>query len=147
MTGTELVNILKSPTSKIVIFGTLLIIGTLVLLPILTRNDDPDSIVQETELRQEEKAPLDIDSNIPRFKLDRDSESADTSSEPPPPFFYFPEKFSPPQNGEFFESQKEEHFHFSKNSPGETGTSFCLKKEFEHRENGRKKIRTSDLYS
>ena len=35
----------------------------------------------------------------------------------PGPFFYFPEKFSPPQNGEFFESQKEEHFHFSKNSP------------------------------
>lgn len=65
----------------------------------------------------------------------------------PRPFFYFPEKFSPPQNGEFFESQKEEHFHFSKNSPGETGTSFCLKKEFEHRENGRKEIRTSDLYS
>ena len=63
------------------------------------------------------------------------------------PFFYFPEKFSPPQTGEFFESQKEEHFHFSKNSPGETGTSFCLKKEFEHRENGRKEIRTSDLYS
>ena len=65
----------------------------------------------------------------------------------PGPFFYFPEKFSPPQTGEFFESQKEEHFHFSKNSPGETGTSFCLKKEFEHRENGRKEIRTSDLYS
>ena len=61
--------------------------------------------------------------------------------------FYFPEKFSPPQNGEFFESQKEEHFHFSKNSPGETGTSFCLKKEFEHRENGRKEIRTSGLYT
>ena len=38
----------------------------------------------------------------------------------PGPFFYFPEKFSPPQTGEFFESQKEEHFHFSKNSPGET---------------------------
>ena len=35
----------------------------------------------------------------------------------PRPFFYFSEKFSPPQNGEFFESQKEEHFHFSKNSP------------------------------
>ena len=46
----------------------------------------------------------------------------------PGPFFYFPEKFSPTQNGEIFESQKEEHFHFSKNSPGETGTSFCLKK-------------------
>ena len=65
----------------------------------------------------------------------------------PRAFFYFLEKFSPPQTGEFFESQKEEHFHFSKNSPGETGTSFCLKKEFEHRENGRKEIRTSDLYS
>lgn len=65
----------------------------------------------------------------------------------PGPFFYFPEKFSPPQTGEFFESQKEEHFHFSKNSPGETGTSFCLKKEFEHRENGRKEIRTSGLYT
>ena len=38
-------------------------------------------------------------------------------SENPGPFFYFPEKFSPPQTGEFFESQKEEHFHFSKNSP------------------------------
>ena len=42
----------------------------------------------------------------------------------PRAFFYFLEKFSSPQNGEFFESQKEEHFHFSKNSPGETGTSF-----------------------
>ena len=62
-------------------------------------------------------------------------------------FFYFPEKFSPPQTGEFFESQKEEHFHFSKNSPGETGTLFCLKKEFEHCENGRKEIRTSGLYT
>ena len=48
--------------------------------------------------------------------------------ENPRAFFYFLEKFSPPQTGEFFESQKEEHFHFSKNSPGETGTSFCLKK-------------------
>ena len=46
----------------------------------------------------------------------------------PRPFFYFSEKFSPPQNGEFFESQKDEHFHFSKNSPGETETLFCLKK-------------------
>ena len=49
-------------------------------------------------------------------------------AEIPRAFFYFLEKFSPPQTGEFFESQKEEHFHFSKNSPGETGTSFCLKK-------------------
>ena len=103
MTGTELVNILKSPTSKIVIFGTLLITGTLVLLPILTRNDDPDPIVQETELRQEEKAPLDIDSNIPRFKLDRDSESADTSSEPPPVIGESAEKTSSRQREERLE--------------------------------------------
>lgn len=48
----------------------------------------------------------------------------DDNKDYPGAFFYFLEKFSPPQNGEFFESQKEEHFHFSKNSPGETGTSF-----------------------
>ena len=58
--------------------------GQRVLVRVSTGMEYPDSIVQETELRQEEKAPLDIDSNIPRFKLDRDSESADTSSEPPP---------------------------------------------------------------
>ena len=60
MTGTELVNIIKSPTSKIV------------------------TIVQETELRQEEKAPLDIGSDIPRFKLDRDSDSEVAAETPPP---------------------------------------------------------------
>ena len=49
-----------------------------------------------------------------------ESGATDISAIFPRPFFYFPEKFSPPQNGEFFESQKEEHFHFSKNSPGET---------------------------
>ena len=38
MTGTELVNIIKSPTSKIVMFGTLLITGALILVPILNRN-------------------------------------------------------------------------------------------------------------
>lgn len=77
----------------------------------------------------------------------KDLVPVNTSQEFPGPFFYFPEKFSPPQTGEFFESQKEEHFHFSKNSPGETGTLLCLKKEFEHRENGRKEIRTSGLYT
>ena len=79
--------------------------------------------------------------------MNRREVSGSSKSGNPGPFFYFPEKFSPPQTGEFFESQKEEHFHFSKNSPGETGTSFCLKKEFEHRENGRKEIRTSGLYT
>ena len=84
MTGTELVNIIKSPTSKIVMFGTLLITGALILVPMLNRNEDPNSIVQETELRQEEKAPLDIGSDIPRFKLDRDSDSGAAAETPPP---------------------------------------------------------------
>ena len=34
------------------------------------------------------------------------------------PFFYFPEKFSPPQNDEFFKSLKMGYFVISKNSPG-----------------------------
>ena len=84
MTGTELVNIIKSPISKIVMFGTLLITGALILVPMLNRNEDPNSIVQETELRQEEKAPLDIGSDIPRFKLDRDSDSGAATETPPP---------------------------------------------------------------
>ena len=78
MTGTELVNIIKSPTSKIVMFGTLLITGALILVPMLNRNEDPNSIVQE------EKAPLDIGSDIPRFKLDRDSDSGAAAETPPP---------------------------------------------------------------
>ena len=84
MTGTELVNIIKSPTSKIVMFGTLRIPGALILVPMLNRNEDPNSIVQETELRQEEKAPLNIGSDIPRFKLDRDSDSGAAAETPPP---------------------------------------------------------------
>ena len=88
-----------------------------------------------------------LSSNLPPKRKNRPEDRSAENRKNGGPFFYFPEKFSPSQNGEFFESQKEEHFHFSKNSPGETGTSFCLKKEFEHRENGRKEIRTSDLYS
>ena len=93
------------------------------------------------------RAKRELSSNLPPKRKNRPKDRSVENFENGGPFFYFPEKFSPPQNGEFFESQKEEHFHFSKNSPGETGTSFCLKKEFEHRENGRKEIRTSDLYS
>lgn len=93
------------------------------------------------------RAKRELSSNLPPKRKNRPEDRSAENFENGRPFFYFPEKFSPPQTGEFFESQKEEHFHFSKNSPGETGTSFCLKKEFEHRENGRKEIRTSDLYS
>ena len=68
------------------------------------------------------------DSKSPPKQKKRPEDRSAENSQNGGAFFYFPEKFSPPQNGEFFESQKEEHFHFSKNSPGETGTSFCLKK-------------------
>ena len=93
------------------------------------------------------RAKRELSSNLPPKRKNRPEDRSAENQENGRPFFYFPEKFSPPQTGEFFESQKEEHFHFSKNSPGETGTSFCLKKEFEHRENGRKEIRTSGLYT
>ena len=86
MTATELVNILKSPTSKIVIFSSLLVFGALIFLPFLNRNDDSNSIVQETELQQEEKEPLDISSDIPRFKVDRDKEAeVKENGDTPPP--------------------------------------------------------------
>lgn len=75
MNANELVNILKSPTSKVICFGTAIIAGALLVIPMLNRDDDPASVRQETELRQEEKAPLDISSNIPRFKLDKRSDA------------------------------------------------------------------------
>ncbi len=89
MTGTELVNIIKSPTSKVLIFGTLLIGGALILIPMLNRDDNPDSVKQETELKQEEKAPLEIGTGIPRFKLDKRSDKVEQSAsgmdDAPPP--------------------------------------------------------------
>ena len=81
MTGTELVNILKSPTSKIIFFGVLLIGGALVLIPMLNRDEDPSAIQENTELKQEEKAPIEIGSGIPQFKADRESENG---VKPPP---------------------------------------------------------------
>jgi len=81
MTGTELVNILKSPTSKIIFFGVLLIGGALVLIPMLNRDEDPSAIQENTELKQEEKAPIEIGSGIPQFKADRENEKGTT---PPP---------------------------------------------------------------
>lgn len=75
MNATELVNILKSPTSKVICFGTAIIVGALLVIPMLNRDDDPNSVRQETELKQEEKAPLDIGSDIPRFKLDKRAET------------------------------------------------------------------------
>ena len=81
MTGTELVNILKSPTSKIIFFGVLLIGGALVLIPMLNRDEDPSAIKENTELKQEEKAPIEIGSGIPQFKADREREK-DTAQPP-----------------------------------------------------------------
>ena len=85
MTGTELVNILKSPTSKIVIFGVLLIAGALLLIPLLNRNDKTSSIQENTELKQEEKAPIEIGSGIPQFKAEAEGNKTVSKASPPPP--------------------------------------------------------------
>lgn len=89
MTATELVNIIKSPTSKVLIFGTLIIAGALIAIPFLSRDDNPDSIKQETELKQEEKAPLEIGTGIPRFKVNKGSENTEENfpldDDGPPP--------------------------------------------------------------
>lgn len=88
MTATELVNIIKSPTSKILAFGMAIIVGALILIPFLSRDDNPALITQETELRQEDKAPLDIGTGIPRFKLNKNSESTEETihaEDSPPP--------------------------------------------------------------
>ena len=86
----------------------------------------PVSTVQRSAPQQ----PVQFEANAPDWSLQHDMRNPINPSTPEyaRPFFYFSEKFSPPQNGEFFESQKDEHFHFSKNSPGETETLFCLKK-------------------
>ena len=62
-------------------------------------------------------------------------------------FFIFQKNSLHLKMANFSSLKRRSKFSFSKNSPWETGTSFWLKKEFEHRENGRKEIRTSDLYS
>jgi hypothetical protein len=71
MNANELVNILKSPTSKVIFFGVLLIGGALALIPFLTRDDDPKAVKEETELTKEEKAPIEMGTEIPRFKVDK----------------------------------------------------------------------------
>ncbi|MBN2642945.1 MAG: hypothetical protein JXR78_14940, partial [Victivallales bacterium] len=71
MTGTELVNIIKSPTAKVLILGTAIITGALILIPMLNRDDEPGAVAQQTELKQEEKAPFEISTGIPRFKLEK----------------------------------------------------------------------------
>ena len=62
-------------------------------------------------------------------------------------FFIFQKNSLHLKMANFSSLKRRSKFSFSKNSPGETGTLFCLKKEFEHRENGRKEIRTSGLYT
>ncbi len=85
MTGTEFINILKSPTSKILIFLVLLVVGTLIVIPLVSRENTSSSIVQETELQPSEKEPIDIDSDIPQFKVERiDSVSGKAEDLPPP---------------------------------------------------------------
>lgn len=90
MTGNDIMNIIKSPTSKVLLFGSALIAGALIAIPHLTRDDAPLSVQQQTELTQEEKAALEIQSGIPRFQLDRQEPAASdmaeglTANRPPP---------------------------------------------------------------
>ncbi len=87
MNANELVNILKSPTSKVIISGVLLVGGALILIPLLTRSDDLHAVKEEPELTQEEKAPIEMGTEIPRFKADKKQEtgtSAQTAPSPPP---------------------------------------------------------------
>ena len=75
MNANELVNILKSPTSKVIFFGVLLIGGALALIPLLTRDDDPKAVKEETELTKEEKAPIEMETEIHRFKVEKQADS------------------------------------------------------------------------
>ena len=84
MNANEIVNILKSPTGKIVIFGTLLFGGALVAIPFLSRNDDANAVRQEFELTSEEKAPIEMGTEIPRFRVEKGSEFSAAQEVPPP---------------------------------------------------------------
>ena len=87
MNANELVNILKSPTSKVILSGVLLVGGALILIPLLTRSDDLHAVQEEPELTQEEKAPIEMGTEIPRFKADKvqNAGAAAQASPPPPP--------------------------------------------------------------
>ena len=86
MNANELVNILKSPTSKVIISGVLLVGGALILIPLLTRSDDLHAVKEEPELTQEEKAPIEMGTEIPRFKADKvQNAGAAAQAAPPPP--------------------------------------------------------------
>ena len=85
MNANELVNILKSPTSKVIISGVLLVGGALVLIPLLTRSDDLHAVKEEPELTQEEKAPIEMGTEIPRFKADKKQETGTSAQTAPPP--------------------------------------------------------------
>ena len=63
------------------------------------------------------RAKRELSSNLPPKRKNRPEDRSAENFENGGAFFYFPEKFSPPQNGEFFESQKGGNFIFSKNSP------------------------------
>ena len=88
MNANELVNILKSPTSKVIFFGILLIGGALVVIPFLSRDDDPKAVKEETELTREEKEPIEMGTEIPRFKVEKTGKAANRTTgrtvSPPP---------------------------------------------------------------
>ena len=84
MNANELVNILKSPTAKVIFSAILLIGGALIAIPLLSRDNDPEAVQEETELSHEEKTPIELASGIPRFKVEKHSEKAQDEETPPP---------------------------------------------------------------
>ncbi|MBE6374686.1 MAG: TrbI/VirB10 family protein [Lentisphaerae bacterium] len=88
MNANELVNILKSPTSKVIFFGILLIGGALIVIPFLSRDDDPKAVKEETELTREEKEPIEMGTEIPRFKVEKTGKATNRTTgrtvSPPP---------------------------------------------------------------
>ena len=84
MNANELINILKSPTAKVVFSAVLLIGGALIAIPLLSRDNDPEAVREDTELSHEEKTPIEITSGIPRLKVEKHSEKAQDGETPPP---------------------------------------------------------------
>ena len=102
MNANELVSIFKSPTAKILIFGVLLIVGALAAIPFLARNDDPSAVSAEPELTQEEKAPIELGTQIQRVKVEKpQSGKTVPASETPPPVI---NAIAPAQGGKALET-------------------------------------------
>lgn len=84
MTANELVAILKSPTSKLLFFGGLLIAGAFIAVSFVTRDDGENAVVTKRELTDKEKEPITIQTNTKPYVLKkRRSDQPEQPSAPP----------------------------------------------------------------